>query len=144
MEEVRIQDEVEMLPEYFSQRAGISVVFVMPQKESFLESTNKETPPAIQEQDLDLKEQLKTPKKEDPQPKKSAKGITNSYLPRRIFTDGWNSMWHFIFGLLAVKFTLLTPLFVAYQFLDVTDINLPVDIYEFFLGYFFGWLYSLV
>jgi hypothetical protein len=67
-----------------------------------------------------------------------------SYSPRRLFTDNWNSFWHVAFGVLAYKLKLLVPLFIFYQFLDITDINVFVDIVEFLCGYIlaavFNWI----
>jgi len=48
------------------------------------------------------------------------------------------------FGVLAYKLKLLVPLFIFYQFLDITDINVFVDIVEFLCGYIlaavFNWI----
>jgi len=61
-------------------------------------------------------------------------------LARKPWTDGWNSVWHFAFGTLAVKFPLIIILFVAYQSLDIYEKNYLVDLFEFF----FGFLISLI
>jgi hypothetical protein len=64
--------------------------------------------------------------------------------PRRLFTDNWNSFWHIAFGVLGYKLRLLVPVFILYQFLDITDINVFVDIIEFLCGYIlasvFNWI----
>jgi hypothetical protein len=54
---------------------------------------------------------------------------------RPLFTDGWNSLWHFIFGMLSVYFIFIMPIFVIYQLLDTTDKNMFVDLIEFFIGF---------
>ena len=51
-----------------------------------------------------------------------------------LFTDGWNSFWHLCFGCLAVKMYVLIPNFIMYQLIDYTDVNLWIDLAEFFLG----------
>ena len=61
-------------------------------------------------------------------------------LARKPWKDGWNSFWHFAFGLLAGKFPLIIPLFIAYQSLDIYEKNYFVDIFEFS----FGFLISLI
>lgn len=53
---------------------------------------------------------------------------------RLVFTDGWNSFWHVAFGAAAVRFWILVPAFVVYQFAQQGP-NLWVDIGEFSLGY---------
>jgi hypothetical protein len=61
-----------------------------------------------------------------------------------LFTDGWNSFWHVAFGVLAIKFQTMVPLFIFYQFLDVEEINVFVDIVEFLCGYMLGYVFSLI
>jgi len=61
-----------------------------------------------------------------------------------LFTDNWNSFWHIALGVMAIKFKLLVPLFVFYQFLDVGEINVFVDIVEFLCGYMLGFVFSLI
>lgn len=54
--------------------------------------------------------------------------------PRKLFTDGWNSFWHFVIGMIAYGTPVVTvPLFRAYQMLRV-DKNTPVDLHEFQVG----------
>jgi hypothetical protein len=67
-----------------------------------------------------------------------------SYSPRRLFTDNWNSFWHVAFGVLAYKLKLLVPLFIFYQFLDITDVNVFVDIVEFLCGYILAAVFNLI
>ncbi len=50
------------------------------------------------------------------------------------FTDGFNSFFHVVFGIIAVKFWILWPGFVAYQ-LWYFDMNSGIDILEFAVGY---------
>ena len=55
--------------------------------------------------------------------------------PRSIGADGFNSFWHFVFGILAFKFPIIIVLFVLYQlYTDWNNINLYVDLSEFFLA----------
>jgi hypothetical protein len=61
----------------------------------------------------------------------SPKGVKSR---RPLFTDGWNSFWHLCFGCLAVKMYVLIPNFIMYQLIDYTDVNLWIDLAEFFLG----------
>lgn len=69
---------------------------------------------------------------------------TTSYSPRRLFTDNWNSFWHVAFGVLGYKLRLLVPLFIFYQFLDLNDVNVFVDIVEFLCGYLVGAVFNLI
>ena len=54
---------------------------------------------------------------------------------RPLFTDSWNSYWHFVFGIMASYFWLIHPLFIIYQLKDPTEVNLFVDLAEFFIGF---------
>jgi hypothetical protein len=67
-----------------------------------------------------------------------------SYSPRRLFTDNWNSFWHVAFGVVAYKLRLLVPVFILYQFLDITDVNVFVDIVEFLCGYILGGVFNCI
>jgi len=55
---------------------------------------------------------------------------------RELFTDGWNSFWHVLLGILSIRFLAIVPIFVIYQLIDFYDKNLFVDIAEFFIGFF--------
>jgi hypothetical protein len=57
---------------------------------------------------------------------------------RPLFTDGWNSFWHVFFGVIAVRFSVIIPIFVIYQLIDYKDVNLLIDIIEFFIGFIFS------
>ena len=61
--------------------------------------------------------------------------MINIMPPRKLFTDGWNSFFHFIFGVISVKYKIIIILFLLYQFYDYNDVNLFVDIAEFFIGF---------
>jgi hypothetical protein len=63
---------------------------------------------------------------------------TDSSKSRPLFTDGLNSFFHFIFGVLAIRYSILIPLFISYQLLDPEDVNIFVDINEFIIGYIVG------
>lgn len=62
---------------------------------------------------------------------------------RPLFTDGWNSFWHFFFGCIAVQFPFIIPIFAIYQLIDYKDVNLHIDLIEFFLGYLLASCFSL-
>jgi hypothetical protein len=49
--------------------------------------------------------------------------------------DGWNSIWHFVFGVLAIYIPFIIPVFVLYQVIDWYDENMMIDLLEFFIGY---------
>jgi hypothetical protein len=53
---------------------------------------------------------------------------------RPLFTDGWNSVWHFIFGVLSIKIPALIPAFLAYQYVLKYDDNSRIDTKEFEIG----------
>jgi hypothetical protein len=55
---------------------------------------------------------------------------------RKLFTDGYNSFWHVLFGILSIRFLILIPIFVIYQLMNLYDINLFIDLLEFFIGLF--------
>ena len=61
----------------------------------------------------------------------SPKGVKSR---RPLFTDGWNSFWHVCFGCLALQMYVLIPNFIMYQLIDYMDVNLWIDLAEFFLG----------
>ncbi len=58
---------------------------------------------------------------------------------RGVYTDGWNSFWHIVFGILASKFPkVIVTLFMAYQLYDSQETNVVIDIAEFMYGYVVG------
>ena len=61
---------------------------------------------------------------------------------RLLFTDGLNSAWHVVFGILAVDFWWITPLFILYQLQDPFEKNIVVDLSEFAIGYASGYFYK--
>jgi hypothetical protein len=141
-----MRDEVETLPEYSLPRVNFVVVLPMHQKEVFSESAHIKKLQEDQEQ-RSKKEESQT--KDIPVKKKQleeAKSRTSGshYSPRRFFTDGWNSLWHFVFGVFAIKFKLLVPLFIFYQCLDIFEYNIFIDIWEFLLGYIFGYAFYMI
>jgi len=50
------------------------------------------------------------------------------------FTDGWNSFWHFTFGMVAVQLPWTAILFLLYQFVLKYDANSPIDTFEYGMG----------
>jgi hypothetical protein len=61
---------------------------------------------------------------------------------RQLFTDGLNSFWHVAFGIMAVWFWWITPLFVAYQLKNPYEKNVLIDLGEFAAGYMLGFATS--
>ena len=59
---------------------------------------------------------------------------------RKLFTDGWNSFWHVFLGIISVRFHIIIPIFIVYQLIDYKDINLFIDISEFFIGFIVSFL----
>ena len=47
---------------------------------------------------------------------------------RGLFTDKYNSLSHFIFGLLTLYFPYIFIFYLFYQFNDLQDVNLKIDI----------------
>ena len=68
---------------------------------------------------------------------------------RKLFTDNYNSFFHFIFGVLSYKFFIIIPFFLLYQFseslyfyyLGHKDSNIIIDLLEFFIGYSLHYIY---
>jgi len=58
---------------------------------------------------------------------------------RPLFTDGWNSFWHVIFGMMTLWYWWISPIFITYQLKDYKDPNLWIDLAEFL----FGWIFML-
>ena len=56
---------------------------------------------------------------------------------RKLWTDGWNSFWHFTFGALTFKIPIILVMFLAYQAFakhGLYERNVSIDILEFFIG----------
>lgn len=53
---------------------------------------------------------------------------------RDFFTDKFNSIWHFILGILAPFCSLILPVFIIYQYATFNE-NVRVHLSEFFLGF---------
>ena len=62
--------------------------------------------------------------------------ILHYRMVRAPFTDGWNSIWHVIFGGLAVYFPIIALVFLFYQMVLQGKQNDLIDIFEFLVGYF--------
>ena len=60
---------------------------------------------------------------------------------RFIFTDGWNSSWHVLFGMMAYYNLFGILLFAYYQFILKYDYNSAIDFAEFLVGYSLLWAY---
>lgn len=136
-------DVIETMPEYSSPHLNFVVILPAFQKEVFsgldhIEKLLKDQEPHSPTKEKENKE---SPKRKEESVK--AKNKTY-YSPRRFFTDGWNSLWHFVFGVLAIKFKLLVPLFIFYQCLDIFEENIFVDIWEFLIGYIFGYAFYMI
>jgi hypothetical protein len=63
---------------------------------------------------------------------------------RPLFTDGWNSIWHFVFGVVAIYVPFIIPVFVLYQVIDWYDENMMIDLLEFFIGYVISYFIRIV
>jgi hypothetical protein len=57
---------------------------------------------------------------------------------RNLFTDGWNSFWHFIFGFLGAFYYPVLSVFIVYQLVDPLEQNMLIDIYEGMIGFIAG------
>jgi hypothetical protein len=58
-------------------------------------------------------------------------------MSRKLWTDGWNSFWHFTYGALAFNFPVILIMFLIYQFLageGLYEKNVTVNLLEFFIG----------
>jgi len=75
--------------------------------------------------------------------KRFKKKCTEKKKPRLLFTDNWNSFWHIIFGVFAVKLPPIVPVFILYQLMDQEDKNVFVDILEFVYGFLAGLVFAL-
>jgi len=56
---------------------------------------------------------------------------------RKLWTDGWNSFWHFTFGALTYKIPVIMAIFLVYQLFakqGIYERNVSVDILEYFIG----------
>ena len=56
---------------------------------------------------------------------------------RKLWTDGWNSFWHFTFGALTYKIPIILLIFLMYQLIanqGIYEKNVSVDILEYFIG----------
>jgi hypothetical protein len=61
--------------------------------------------------------------------------------PRDPFTDGFNSLSHFVFGVASIYYPIAVPIYLTYQFQRITlGDNSPTDIKEFGIGWFLGYL----
>jgi hypothetical protein len=54
---------------------------------------------------------------------------------RAVFTDGFNSLSHFALGVFGVYHWIILPLYVLYQYQDINEKNVRIDLSEFFIGY---------
>ena len=61
---------------------------------------------------------------------------------RMLGTDGWNSFWHFTFGVTGTASPLIFLAFLAYQLKDPSEVNILIDLAEFLIGYYVA-VYSL-
>ena len=63
---------------------------------------------------------------------------------RELFTDGYNSLWHVIFGILTYYYSFIIVLYVLYQLMDHCDENKYIDILEYLLGLLFIMLVNII
>jgi hypothetical protein len=57
---------------------------------------------------------------------------------RALFTDGWNSFWHFVFGFIGAFFSSSLYSFIDYQLFDPYETNVLIDILEGLFGFVSG------
>jgi hypothetical protein len=135
----------EMLPEDSPQQIRFVIVMPQFQTEPLSEIDHTKMRPEVPEPNS-LPSRLPAKSKSPQHPsKQAARDIaTTSYSPRLLFTDNWNSFWHIAFGVLAIKFRMLVPAFIFYQFLDLEDVNVFIDIIEFLCGYILGLVFNWV
>ena len=76
--------------------------------------------------------------------RKNIKRCRKKRTPRLLFTDYWNSFWHVIFGVFAVKLLGIVPIFIFYQLVDQDDKNIFVDLLEFVYGFIAGLIFSII
>jgi hypothetical protein len=62
---------------------------------------------------------------------------------RDLFTDGWNSFWHFIFGFLGAFYHPVLSVFIVYQMIDPLEHNMLIDIFEGMVGFVAGLYFKL-
>ena len=53
---------------------------------------------------------------------------------RRLFTDGFNSFWHVIFGIITYFFPYIIIFYTLYQYNNPNDENLIIDMGEYIFG----------
>lgn len=53
---------------------------------------------------------------------------------RPLFTDGFNSIGHLVFGAVSNWWIWFVPIFIIYEILDHDDVNLSVDLAEYLVG----------
>ena len=53
---------------------------------------------------------------------------------RRLFSEKFNSVAHFLLGLLTIYCPLIFPLFVIYQLRDISEENVEIDLAEYYIG----------
>jgi hypothetical protein len=55
------------------------------------------------------------------------------------FTDGWNSFFHLFFGFWGTASPIVFILFLAYQLIDPSEMNVMIDLTEFLVGYWISY-----
>lgn len=58
-------------------------------------------------------------------------------MARHLWTDGWNSFWHFTFGAMTYYFPVIFVMFVVYQLFaneGIYEKNVTTDLLEYFIG----------
>lgn len=69
---------------------------------------------------------------------------------RALFSDNYNSLFHFIFGIMSYKYVFIVPIMLLYQqserlilcYLGSKDSNILIDLSEFFIGYLLVYIYQ--
>ena len=54
---------------------------------------------------------------------------------RGLFTDGFNSFWHFLLGIITFYFPFIIVFYMLYQYCDPNDVNIKIDVIEYLISY---------
>lgn len=65
-------------------------------------------------------------------------------MSRPVFTDRFNSIFHFTFGIISIRSEFVLAVFLFYELLDSRDVNMLVDITEFLIGMGIGYLIQFI
>ena len=63
---------------------------------------------------------------------------------RQLFSDKFNSIIHFLLGLLTIYCPLIFPIYVIYQLRDISEESAEIDLAEYYIGMVFGIIFVLI